>query len=173
MCSRKFRDEHCLYLLLEDIFFIFEATRMANLIDASIILSILLLCLFSIGVWSFQILAILRSQQELDHIHTDLLFASLAILSSPAILLLHICIHILSKISRLFQFILLSFLILLILLVSPAFLPVILLVYILYKLLRLATPLGNRIYNLTLEFYDRLDVQFTRKKPGQVYERLD
>ena len=142
---------------------------MTNIIDYIVTLFIFLLSLFTLVVWSIEALAILHSKKEQDRFRMDPWFASIAFLTSPAVLLLHFFLCILRKFWLFLRLILFTILILLAVLISPAFLLLIPLVYLGYKLLQAAAPLGNRIYNLTLDFYDRLDSRFLGKKPGHLY----
>ena len=141
---------------------------MDNLIDITISLCLLLVVLFTVGVWTFEILAILRSQKEQDHFRRNPWYAWLAFLSSPAVLLLHICAHLFAKISRLIRFILLSLLILLALLVSPAFLLGIPFAYLIFRLFQAAAPLGGRVFHLSMDFFDRLNFRIE----GREQERI-
>lgn len=133
---------------------------MDNINDLAITLCILMVVLFAVGVWSFETLAILRSQKEQDYFRRNPWFASFAFLSSPAVLLLHLCAHLFTKLSHFVRYILLVVLVMLAVLVSPAFLIGIPLALLVFKLYQAAAPLGGRILHLSLDFFEQFNFRF-------------
>lgn len=133
---------------------------MDNLTDIIFSLGILVLALYTVGVWSFEILAIFRSRKEQDYFRKNPWFSSFAFLSSPAVLLLHLCAHLFTKLSHFIRYILLAVLVMLAVLVSPAFLLGIPLAFLIFKLYQAAAPLGGRILHLSLDFCEQFNVRF-------------